>query len=238
MEGRPLRATGYLDVLIRGQTSLADGKVPLDQASVVEEEGTEPEQNDPLTAENIESNSNLGPRDMSEKALSPGIIGYLAYTVIGLAFNSSPAALRGVENLSRGTRGKLSQVVPAGKGLLKRLSMPKESQNVLPAANPSATIRVSMSATANQAFSLSLLAVEEKYSRESWSRASAAIGSGLSRPELYLASHENPAVHISLRTYADKRDFLQDCPLERLMSPESAFTGCRSKGPCLECSMR
>ena len=128
---------------------------------------------------------------MCEKALSSGFISYVVYTVLGLAFNTSPAALRGIEGLSRGTKGQLSQALTAGKALYKKLSLPRESQNVLPAANPSAIIRVSLTTTATQAFSLSLVGVQEKYPRESWTRASSAIGSGLARPELYLASREN-----------------------------------------------
>ena len=134
---------------------------------------------------------------MSERALSMGLVGYMIYTILGLAFNPSPAALRAVKGLSRATRGKLTQSLLAGKGLLKRLAFQKESQNVLPASNPSATVRVSLTATSSQAFSLSLLAVEEKFARESWTQASSAIGSGLSRPELYLSSRENSAVHVS-----------------------------------------
>lgn len=222
-ESRRLRGAGYLDVVLRGQPSLIEGCVPKDQATVKPGDKTNSQVDDALVSENNETNSNLGPRDVADRAFASGLVGFICYTIIGIAFNQSPSALRGQENISRATRGKKSQSIKTGITLMGKLEIPRESQNVLPASKGTALIRISLSDSTSQAFSLNLVSVVEQVARDSWASANSSIGSGLSRPELYMLSRQSPGDVFSLRSYHEKRQFLIKSSIEKLLSPEGAW---------------
>ena len=224
-ESRRLRGAGYLDVVLRGQSSLIEGRVPMDQTSVKSENKPRDQKVDALVSESNEANSNLGPRDVAERAIASGLVGFICYTIVGIAYNNSPAALRGQENISRATRGKKNQSLKTGIELVKKMDIARESQNVLPASNGTALIRISLAESTAQAFSLNLVAVVEQVAMESWARAGSSIGSGLSRPELYILSRQSPANWFSLRSYCEKRNYLQKSQVEMLLCPEAAWGG-------------
>ena len=115
---------------------MLEGAVPKDQTASKKSEGKASQPEDSLVVEQGQANTNLGPREAFEKAISGGLVHFLCMTVVGLAFNQSPASLRGLVGISRATRAKKSQSMKVGVMLMGKLEVATESQTVLPSSNP------------------------------------------------------------------------------------------------------
>ena len=143
-DARRLRGIGFLDVLLRGQSCMLEGAVPKDQTASKKSDKKPSQPEDSLVIEQGVTNTNLGPREAFEKAIAGGFVHFLCMTVVGLAYNQSPASLQGLmTGISRATRAKKSQSMKVGVMLMGKLEVATESQTVLPSSNPTVLVRES-----------------------------------------------------------------------------------------------
>ena len=177
---------------------LAEGKLPIDQstgngASLA---GGQQVQDTLQGALGMDS-GNIGPREQLERATRSGFASWVLWSILALGHILSPAALRGEDNSSRATRGQPNSVILAGRLILQIFQLPRDNQNTLASGNPTLAVRASLSGGSVAGFQLSQLFVREELARLAWERTSSAIGSGLSRPELFMSSREQcqPTVH-------------------------------------------
>ncbi len=133
----------------------------------------------------------------------------LTLTLIGSAQSESPMLLRGETTSSRAGRAGATVFLKECNSLMQRVGVTKDSLNVSQAANPSLAIRNTLSGGSRQNFSMVVLPVRHELCRSSWMSASTAIGSGLARPELYIASVKGQVKRVAPHVMAAyKRDLI------------------------------
>ena len=112
----------------------------------------------------------------------------------------SPAALRSESTGSRATRHAPSQVTLAGRKILSRLGVGRDSQNVLSSSNPTSSLQAALGSSTNTGFQLSLLGVNAKTAESAREKTSTAIGNGLGRPGLYMSGRQSCVPVVNIRT--------------------------------------